>query len=75
MVLALAHLFGMYNPTQLADFLDLPHQSFSTHLKTWSLYHLKATLMRFMVTQASEQLGPVLARGHTLQSRLEPVDR
>jgi hypothetical protein len=28
MVLAIAHLFGFYNPKQLADFLDLPHQKF-----------------------------------------------
>ena len=28
MVLAIAHVFGFYNPKQLADFLDLPHQKF-----------------------------------------------
>jgi hypothetical protein len=27
-VLAVAHLFGFYNPTHLADFLDVPHQKF-----------------------------------------------
>ena len=26
MVLAVANLFGFYNPKQLADFLDVPHQ-------------------------------------------------
>lgn len=26
MALAFAHLFGFYNPKQLADFLDIPHQ-------------------------------------------------
>jgi hypothetical protein len=26
MALALAHFFGFYNPKQLADFLDIPHQ-------------------------------------------------
>ena len=30
MVLAVAHLFGFYNPKQLADFLDVPHQRFYT---------------------------------------------
>jgi hypothetical protein len=69
MVLALAHLFGMYNPKQLADFLGIPHQSFYTHLKTWSLYHLKAMLLRFMVTQAAEHLGPVLAKRDATRSR------
>ena len=28
MVLAVAHLFGFYNPKQLADFLEVPHQQF-----------------------------------------------
>jgi hypothetical protein len=27
MVLAVAHLFGFYNPKQLADFLEVPHHS------------------------------------------------
>lgn len=26
MALAFAHFFGFYNPKQLADFLDIPHQ-------------------------------------------------
>ena len=28
MALAFAHFFGFYNPKQLADFLDIPHQKF-----------------------------------------------
>jgi hypothetical protein len=69
MVLALAHLFGFYNPKQLADFLDVPHQAFSRHLKDWSLHHLKAMLLRFMVKQAAEQLGAVLAQSPATRSR------
>src|SRR5882762_3576439 len=41
MVLAIAHLFGFYNPKQLADFLHVPHQKFSAELKDWSVYHVK----------------------------------
>ena len=37
MVLAVANLFGFYNPKQLADFLGVPHQKFYTELKDWSL--------------------------------------
>jgi hypothetical protein len=33
----------------LADFLGIPHQKLSVQLKDWSLYYLKAMLMRFMV--------------------------
>jgi hypothetical protein len=36
MVLAVAHLFGFYNPKQLADFLEVPHQQFYTELKDWT---------------------------------------
>lgn len=69
MVLALAHLFGIYNPKQLADFLGIPHQSFYRQLKDWSLYHLKAMLMRFMVKQAAEQLGAILSKSNATRSR------
>jgi Transposase DDE domain len=69
MVLALAHLFGLYNPKQLADFLGVPHQAFYTHLQTWSLYHLRAMLIRFMVKQAAEQLGATLAKSDATRSR------
>src|SRR6266436_6695807 len=62
MVLAVAHLFGFYNPKQLADFLEVPHQQFYTELKDWSVYHVKKMLLRFMVKQAAEQLKTALLR-------------
>ena len=58
MVLAVAHLFGFYNPKQLADFLEVPHQQFYTELKDWSVYQVKKMLLRFMVKQAAEKLKP-----------------
>jgi hypothetical protein len=69
MALAFAHLFGFYNPKQLADFLDIPHQKLYTQLKEWSLYYLKAMLIRFMVKQAVEHLKPVLQKSAATQSR------
>jgi hypothetical protein len=69
MVLAFAHLFGYYNPKQLADFLDIPHQQLYSHLKSWSLYHLKKMLISFMVKQAAEELGPTLAKSDATRSR------
>jgi len=69
MILAFAHFFGFYNPKQLADFLDIPHQNFYMHLKELSLYYLKAMLIRFMVKQAVEHLKPVLNKSATTQSR------
>ena len=69
MVLAVAHLFGFYNPKQLADFLEVPHQNFYTELKSWSVYHVKKMLLRFMVKQAAEQLKPVMSKSAATRSR------
>jgi Transposase DDE domain len=68
-VLAVAHLFGFYNPKQLADFLEVPHQQFYTELKDWSVYHVKKMLLRFMVKQAAEKLKPVLSKSAATRSR------
>jgi hypothetical protein len=69
MVLAVAHLFGFYNPKQLADFLEVPHQQFYTELKDWSVYHVKKMLLRFMVKQAAEKLKPVMSQSAATRSR------
>lgn len=60
MVLAIANLFGFYNPKQLADFLEVPHQRFYAELKDWSVYEVKKMLLRFMVKHSAEKLKPVL---------------
>src|SRR5437016_7472710 len=69
MVLAVAHLFGFYNPKQLADFLEVPHQQFYTALKDWSVYHVKKMLLRFMVKHAAEKLKPVMSKSAATRSR------
>ena len=69
MVLAVANLFGFYNPKQLADFLDVPHQKFYAELQGWSVYHVKKMLLRFMVHQAAEHLKPVMNKSASTQSR------
>lgn len=69
MVLAVAHLFGFYNPKQLADFLEVRHQRFYAELKDWSVYQVKKMLLRFMVKQAAEKLQPVLSKSASTRSR------
>jgi hypothetical protein len=69
MVLAVAHLFGFYNPKQLADFLEVPHQQFYTELTDWSVYHVKKMLLRFMVKQTAEKLKPVMSKSAATRSR------
>jgi len=69
MVLAIANLFGFYNPKQLADFLEVPHQRFYAELKDWSVYQVKKMLLRFMVKQATEKLKPVMNKSAATRSR------
>src|SRR5258708_17113533 len=68
MVLALAHLFGFYNPKQLSDFLDIPHQSFYTELKGCSVYPVNKMLRLFMVKQAAEKLHPAMNNSTSTRS-------
>jgi hypothetical protein len=68
-VLAVANLFGFYNPKELADFLEVPHQKFYAELKDWSIYHVKKMLLRFMVKQAVEKLKPVMSKSASTRSR------
>ncbi len=49
MFLALAHFFGFYNPKEPADFLNIGSRRFYNELKKFSLYSLKAMLVKFMV--------------------------
>jgi hypothetical protein len=69
MVVAVAHVFGFYNPKQLADCLEVPHQNFSAELKHWRIYQVKKRLLRFMVTQAAEQLTPVMSQSAATRAR------
>jgi hypothetical protein len=68
-VLAVAHLFGFYNPKQLADFFDVPHQKFSAEVKDWRVYHVKKMRLRFRVKQAAEHLKPVMSKSAATRSR------
>jgi hypothetical protein len=68
-VLAVAHVFGFYNPKQLADCLDVPPQQFSTELQDWSVYQGKKMRRRFMVKHAAEKLKPVMSQSAATRSR------
>ena len=69
MVLALAPVFGFYNPKPWSDFLDIPPQSFSTALQGWRVSHGKKMLRLFMVKQAAEKLKPVMNKSRSTRSR------
>jgi hypothetical protein len=62
-------VFGFYNPTPWADFLEVPHQQFSTVLTDWRVYQVKKMLLCFMGKQAAEKLKPVMSKSAATRSR------
>ena len=63
MFLSLSHCFGFYNPKQLADYLNVPHQRLYEHLKdNFTMYLLKKMLVQFMVSIAVEYLKRFTAK-------------
>jgi hypothetical protein len=67
--LALAHFFGFYNPKQLADYLGINSNRLYSKLKLFSLYGLKAMLLKFMIKQAAENLKEVIDKSPSTISR------
>jgi len=67
--LAVAHLFGCYNPKQLADYLGVGHQGLYAHLKELSLYTVRRLLVKFMVSLAVERLNPAVSKSDSTRSR------
>ena len=69
MLMSVAHVFGLYTPKELADYLDIRSQPLYAHLKSLSLYSLQKLMLGFMVKQAAEQLKQVLHKSAATQSR------
>ncbi len=60
MLMSVAHMFGLYTPSELADYLDIRPQPLYAHLKSLSLYSLQKLMLGLMVQQAAQQLNEVL---------------
>ncbi len=69
MLMSIAHVFGLYTPKELADYLDIRSQPLYAHLKSLSLYSLQKLMLGFMVKQAAQQLNEVLHKSAPTQSR------
>ena len=46
LLLSIGHLFGLYNPNQIADALPVPKANLYRHLKDFSLHQWKCLLVR-----------------------------
>ena len=69
MIMSVAHIFGLYTPKELADYLGVSAQSLYFQLKSMSLYTLQKLMLTFMVKQAAERLKPTLGKSPATQSR------
>jgi hypothetical protein len=69
MLMSVAHVFGLYTPKELADYLDIGFQSFYARLKSLSLYSVQKLMLGFMVKQAAQKLNEVLQKSDATQSR------
>ena len=69
LLLAVCHLFGLYNPNQVADALALPKVRFYRDLNSVSLYHWKNLNMRLGCASALELIIDTEAKSASTQSR------
>ena len=69
MVLAISHIYGCYNPKQWADYLGVKADKIYQQINQWSLYRLKRTLLKMMVSQAAQSIKDIRKKSKATQSR------
>ena len=68
-LLCVCHLFGLYNPNQVADALGLPKARLYRRLGALSLYHSKALNLRLGSAMAVDFIRDVESKSASTQSR------
>ena len=69
LLLSLGHLFGLYNPNQLADALEIPKARLYRHLKAISLYKWKRMLRAIGCSTALAHIRETEAMSASTKSR------
>ena len=69
LLLSICHLFGLYNPNQIADALPLPKAGLYRDLHAVSLYHWKCLNVRLGCASALELIKDTEAKSAATQSR------
>jgi|ETNmetMinimDraft_26_1059896.scaffolds.fasta_scaffold37167_2 hypothetical protein len=67
--LILGHLFGLYNPNQLADALGIAKSTLYSHLGSFSCYQWKRLLLEVSCKQATELIEETEAMSDATKSR------
>ena len=69
LLLCVCHLFGLYNPNQVADALKLPKARLYRSLGTLSLYHSKCLNLRLGCAMAVDFIKDTESKSASTQSR------
>ena len=69
LLLCVCHLFGLYNPNQVADALRLPKAGLYRHLGSLSLYHSKCLNLRLGCAMALDFIKDTENKSASTQSR------
>ena len=69
LLLSVSHLFGLFNPNQVADALTLPKAGLYRDLHSLSLYHWKCLNVRLGCAMAVELIRDTEAKSASTQSR------
>ena len=73
LLLSTGHLFGLFNPNQVADALAIPKANLYRHLKDFSLYQWKRLLVRVGCTIALTEIRDTASKSAATQSRRRPT--
>ena len=69
LVLSVCHLFGLYNPNQVADALKLPKARLYREIGSLSLYHAKSLNLRLGCAMALDFIKDAESKSASTQSR------
>ena len=69
LVLSVCHLFGLYNPNQVADALDLPKARLYRRIGALSLYHAKSLNLRLGCAMALDFIKDAESKSASTRSR------
>ncbi len=69
LLLSVSHLFGLYNPNQVADALPYPKTGFYRDLHSMSQYHWKRLNVRFGCAMALDLIKDTETKSASTQSR------
>ena len=71
--LSTGHLFGLFNPNQVADALEIPKSSLYRHLKDFSLYQWKRLFVRIGCAVALKEIRDTESKSASTKSRRLPT--